>query len=228
MNQHKGDHHKVSASSAQCAVVISRYKCFMEDNKTYIKNINAKFETFWSEFESKWMEWKAESIIVWFKYKTMDMATDNVDWETVEKQLKKRKITGKSLQKFNDLTFEFLEIHDLELAHHLLSAIDALESQLQQNSECTEEHNIPERFLCPISKKMMTDPVMAFDGHCYDRSAIEDYLKTHGKSPKTGKDAEYVIVFPNHRLRADIEAYIKEGKGSEGASTEGENETSLL
>ena len=200
----------------------------MEDNKTYIQAIKAKFDVLWSDFESKWKEWKAESIVVWFKYKTVKMDTSQVDWETVEKQLKNRKITGKSLQKFNDLTFEFLEICDPEVAQHLLSVIGELENLHQHNSEFADKHTIPDRFLCPISNKMMTDPVMAFDGHCYERSAIRDYLKAHGKSPKTGKDAEYVIVFPNHRLRAEIEAYIKERDGSRSTPTEGESETSLL
>jgi len=60
----------------------------------------------------------------------------------------------------------------------------------------------------------MEDPVMAFDGHCYERKAIEEYLKSHQKSPVTGKEADFAIVFPNHRLRGEIEVFMK-GNGGE-------------
>ena len=200
----------------------------MENDRLYIEGINAKLDAFCAEFESQWMEWSTESVIMWFRYKTMNMNNDNLDWEAVKKQLRARNITGKSLQKFNDLTFELLEINDFEVVQHLLGAIEKLRNQQRGNVKSIEPENIPERFLCPISKTMMTDPVMAFDGHCYERSAIEEYLKTHAKSPITGKSADYVIVFPNHRLRADIQAFVKEGKSSECTPSEGDNDTSWL
>ncbi len=74
--------------------------------------------------------------------------------------------------------------------------------------------DIPTAFKCPITKKVMGDPVMAFDGHCYERKAIEDYLESHQKSPVTGKEADFAIVFPNHRLREEIEVFLK-GEGRE-------------
>ena len=204
----------ISASSARCVSVIKSYKEFMENNKKYIDVINTKFNSFWSEFESKWMKWKAESIIVWFKYKTSDMDTSNVDWETVEKQLKKRNITGKSLQKFNDLTFEFLEIHDFDVVQHLLSVVDELKVRNSQEHVkglgASQSKSVPKHFFCPLTKKVMQDPVLAFDGQCYERKAIEEYFKSHQKSPVTGKDADYIIVFPDLKRKADIQKFIKE------------------
>ena len=70
--------------------------------------------------------------------------------------------------------------------------------------------NVPNEYLCPITKQIMKDPVIAFDGYCYERSAIETYLKLHNKSPITGDEAQYIIVFPNHRLKAEIVKYIEE------------------
>ncbi len=39
------------------------------------------------------------------------------------------------------------------------------------------------KFLCPITHQLMTDPVVDPDGHSYERSAIENWLKEHSTSP---------------------------------------------
>ena len=195
---------RAAESSTKCLSVINAYNEFMEKNKKQIKEINAKFDGLWTEFEKRWMQWKADDIIMWFRYKTVDMDTGDVDWETTNEQLKKRKITGKSLQKFNDLTFEFLEIHDFEVVQYLLESIQTLNNGETAWKHDVKSRDIAPRYICPLTKKVMMDPVIAFDGHCYERAAIEHYLKQHNKSPVTGKDAEYLIVFPNHRLRSEI------------------------
>ena len=217
LNDDRKERGKISASATRCLSVIEAYNKFIENNKEYIETINANFDAFWAAFESQWMEWRTENIIVWFKFKTSDMDTSNVDWETVQKQLQKRNITGKSLQKFSDLTFEFLEIHDFEVVQHLLSAIDELKSRLSRNNQfrreawkASQSKTVPQHFLCPLTKKIMQDPVLAFDGQCYERKAIEEYLKSHRKSPVTGKDADYIIVFPDLKRKADIEKFMKE------------------
>ena len=63
----------------------------------------------------------------------------------------------------------------------------------------------PDEFVCPITIELMTDPVLATDGHTYERSAIERWFAT-GKmsSPKTGEPLEATAVFPNHSLRSMI------------------------
>ena len=40
-------------------------------------------------------------------------------------------------------------------------------------------------FVCPITKKVMQDPVMATDGYSYEKSAIEEWQKNHNTSPTT-------------------------------------------
>ena len=38
--------------------------------------------------------------------------------------------------------------------------------------------NAPADFFCPISLELMRDPVMAYDGHSYERAAIERWFAT--------------------------------------------------
>ena len=217
-----------AVSSEQCLAVIKSYNEFMENNKKYIAEIDVDSTTFWADFELKWMDWTADSITTWFRYKTVDMDTSNVDWETVENQLRKRNITGKSLRKFSDLTFEFLEIHDFEVVQCLLFAIEVLKSPSDsKQSDSAKSRKMPKSFMCPITKKVMEDPVMAFDGHSYERAAIVEYLEQHKKSPVTGKDAEYTIVFPDHRLKAAIESFLN-GKEEGDTIVEGVAETNYV
>jgi len=61
-------------------------------------------------------------------------------------------------------------------------------------------------FICPLSKKELTDPVVASDGYTYERSAIEAYLK-EGKtiSPITGDELSDKSLIPNKTLKSLIQ-----------------------
>ena len=59
-------------------------------------------------------------------------------------------------------------------------------------------------FICPITTEVMSDPVMAADGHSYERSAIERWLATKSTSPMTGEALVHSFLAPNHTLRRQI------------------------
>ena len=62
----------------------------------------------------------------------------------------------------------------------------------------------PDEYLCPITQELMHDPVIASDGHTYERDAIERWFSKKLFSPKTGSDLETSAVFPNHVMRRQI------------------------
>jgi len=66
------------------------------------------------------------------------------------------------------------------------------------------EEEPPADFICPITTELMSDPVMAADGHSYERTAIERWLATKSTSPLTGAELEHGILIPNHNLRRQI------------------------
>jgi len=70
-----------------------------------------------------------------------------------------------------------------------------------------EEEEDPTEYLCPITKQLMSDPVICSDGHSYERQAIEDWLLSHDKSPMTNATLETKQLFPNHSLRSMIAEY---------------------
>ena len=66
------------------------------------------------------------------------------------------------------------------------------------------EEEPPEDFICPITTELMADPVMAADGHAYERTAIERWLATKSTSPMTGEALEHTFLSPSHMVRRQI------------------------
>ena len=66
----------------------------------------------------------------------------------------------------------------------------------------------PKSFLCPITCDLMMDPVIACDGHSYERSAIEKWLSKSRKSPMTGLNLESTVLIPNLGLKGDISEWL--------------------
>lgn len=65
-----------------------------------------------------------------------------------------------------------------------------------------EDEDCPAQLLCPITGAPMRDPVVAADGHTYDRPAIEKWFATHDTSPMTGVKLPTTNLFPNYSFRA--------------------------
>eukprot|EP01132_Coremiostelium_polycephalum_P003032 gene3032-3791_t len=69
-----------------------------------------------------------------------------------------------------------------------------------------EEETIPNECFCPITQEIMEDPVIAQDGHSYERSAIAYWLNLgHRTSPKTGARLLSTELTPNHTMRSLIQ-----------------------
>ena len=125
----------------------------------------------------------------------------------------------------NEAMFPFLGITDKRTIAHLVSCIETLlsPSNPKTNELKRESVQIPNEFLCQISKDIMKDPVLASDGHTYERANIESYLKQHNKSPVTGEPTQN-FVFPNHSLKQRIDEFISQNKHSMEESIAIEND----
>ena len=60
------------------------------------------------------------------------------------------------------------------------------------------------RLICPITHMVMKCPVVAADGHTYERSAIEQWLRTSSSSPVTNMPLTNKTLLPNFALRSII------------------------
>jgi hypothetical protein len=65
--------------------------------------------------------------------------------------------------------------------------------------------SIPKSHRCPISLKLMRDPVVAADGHTYERANIHTwFLEGHTTSPVSGEMMRSIVLYPNHHVRSTI------------------------
>jgi ankyrin repeat protein len=66
------------------------------------------------------------------------------------------------------------------------------------------DFDIPNNYLCPINFQIMSDPVVAEDGHTYEREAIEKWLKTNDTSPLSNDKLNHKNLTANHHARSEI------------------------
>ena len=55
--------------------------------------------------------------------------------------------------------------------------------------------------VCPITFSLFFDPVIAEDGHTYERSAIIDWIQRNSTSPLTRETITIAGLRPNHIVR---------------------------
>lgn len=67
-----------------------------------------------------------------------------------------------------------------------------------------------DEFTCAITFELPLDPVTAEDGKVYERSAIEEWLKKHNKSPVTNENMGNKL-FPALQVKNTIEKLVRSG-----------------
>jgi len=62
-------------------------------------------------------------------------------------------------------------------------------------------------WLCPITLLLMTNPVVAADGHSYEKSAIEGWFQTHSTSPLDRSAITVKTLYKNTALALAIQEW---------------------
>ena len=85
-------------------------------------------------------------------------------------------------------------------------AVAAAEKEIAEKE--AHDARVEKAFLCPITQGVMSDPVVALDGHTYERRAIEQWF-SQGRltSPVTNLRLNTTTLVPNHALRGAITAH---------------------
>lgn len=98
-----------------------------------------------------------------------------------------------------------------------LEVIEIVEEVKEKPNECENMLNaiaypsekIPRKHCCPISYSIMSDPVIAMDGHTYDRDCIAEWLKHHSNSPMENLPLENNRLIPNKDKKSEINDFIQ-------------------
>ena len=57
---------------------------------------------------------------------------------------------------------------------------------------------------------LMIDPVVASDGHTYERESIEQWMTSHDASPTTSQPLEHKMLIPNHLVRKQVVSWCEQ------------------
>ena len=106
---------------------------------------------------------------------------------SAEKEIKIIKQENKSFKQ------DFKDISSSSLSQQTIT-------QLQQQYEKLSFPQYP-TIICPITQEIMVEPVIAFDGQSYEKTAIEQWFKSNNKSPSNGTELPSRILIANHSLR---------------------------
>jgi len=61
--------------------------------------------------------------------------------------------------------------------------------------------------ICPITLELFRDPVLAEDGHTYEREAITQWIQNNGRSPLTDQPLSLQRLYPNHAIQKLIDRF---------------------
>lgn len=65
----------------------------------------------------------------------------------------------------------------------------------------------PEEFVCPLTRVLFENPVIAADGHTYEASDMAQWLQRSDISPVAGTPLEHKLLIPNYALRSMMERW---------------------
>lgn len=113
-------------------------------------------------------------------------------------------------------TLTALELKGNEITAFVIASINA---RLAKNSalrtpvanqlkDIAPQVDISPDYTCPITHRIMCDPVSAADGETYEREAITEWLQAHNTSPVHGDKLEHKHLIPNNRIRSQISTFL--------------------
>uniref|UniRef100_A0A3B4V6P1 WD repeat, SAM and U-box domain-containing protein 1 n=1 Tax=Seriola dumerili TaxID=41447 RepID=A0A3B4V6P1_SERDU len=134
-------------------------------------------------------DWSEQDVQTWLREEGLEELVGN---------FKANNIDGPELSYLNKETAAELGIESVGLRGRLLRKIEALKAE-QSGSEA------PDEFLCPITRELMKDPVIAADGYSYERESIESWIRGKNKtSPMTNLPLQTTLLTPNRSLKMAI------------------------
>jgi hypothetical protein len=77
-------------------------------------------------------------------------------------------------------------------------------------SGSSSSSGVPSLFLCPLSQRVLTDPVVACDGFTYDRRAVQEWFEGGQRiSPLTKQTLRSTATLPNHVVRCAVNEWLE-------------------
>lgn len=138
-------------------------------------------------------DWSEDDLCDWLQDEGLEALVDT---------FRAQNIDGPELITLNKETLDnHFNIDSVGLRGKVLRKIDGLRSALMDS-------DVPNHFLCPITRELMKDPVIAADGYSYERDAIETWIRTpNHSSPVYNLPLKNTLLIPNRSLKMAIQCY---------------------
>ncbi|KAH1081579.1 hypothetical protein J1N35_021340 [Gossypium stocksii] len=112
---------------------------------------------------------------------------------------------------------EDCSVQTIDQAKHTLCALRELRFNTRSSAttmtsslKLHEPLPCPQEFICPLSKKLMRDPVVLSSGQTYERPFIEKWLKAGNRTcPQTQQVLSHTVLTPNHLASEMISQWCK-------------------
>ena len=73
-----------------------------------------------------------------------------------------------------------------------------------------EKAKTPKSLVCPLTKKLLNNPICNEYGHSYSKDDYLKYLKENqNKDPISKKEVKHNIMYPNINLKKAVEHYLE-------------------
>ncbi|ETO35887.1 WD repeat, SAM and U-box domain-containing protein 1 [Reticulomyxa filosa] len=173
------------------------------------KKNNQFLEQCLNDLYSKWYEWSPSDIGIFIGYVLKsdkkqiqhfgDIAkTNQMDSKSLLQLSKKDWMDVFNLEKFNDAC----------CVHNTFSRIRDEFSITDNVNQIAYMKDVPKEYLCPLSKAIMKDPVIARDRVTYDRESIVSKASELVNASTLFENGELKLV-PNLALRHRIDEFLK-------------------
>ncbi|XP_006880863.1 PREDICTED: WD repeat, SAM and U-box domain-containing protein 1 isoform X2 [Elephantulus edwardii] len=142
-------------------------------------------------------DWSEEDVSMWLCEQGL---MDLVDI------FKMNNIDGKELLNLTKESLaDDLKIESLGLRSKVMRKIEELRTKMKSLSS-----GIPDEFICPITRELMKDPVIAADGYSYEKEAMESWIgKKKRTSPMTNLVLPSLVLTPNRTLKMAINRWLE-------------------
>ncbi|ETO04223.1 hypothetical protein RFI_33175, partial [Reticulomyxa filosa] len=194
--------------------VLKRFNDLNGKLRTLIEENEKWKENKWNELEQKWSKWNSQEIAIFIGH-TLECQKSKLN--QFHDIIKKNKIDAISL--LNLSKTDLMSIFNFETFSQACTIRDSFTEickkhpidMIDSDKDVRRQYIIPKEFICPLSKSIMKDPVIASNGITYDRSSIINQYQNipDYSSLMTNEKLE---LFSDLSLKQKIERFLKNSK----------------
>ncbi|ETO35890.1 hypothetical protein RFI_01171 [Reticulomyxa filosa] len=181
---------------------------FTEDLQKLTQDNQKWIDEHWKELQQKWHKWNSQEIAIFIGH-TLKCKKSKIN--LFHQTIQKNTIDSMALLKMSKK--DWMDIFELKMFSQACIIHDSFAQTCHTypiDAMSRGQEDIPKEYLCPLSKRIMADPVIALDGVTYDRSSIINHYHNLSYSSLT-LDGE-LKLFPDSLLQQKIQNFLKSSK----------------